>query len=336
MDFNPGGVGQKGSLFGFPYLLEKADLVIIPVPWEVTASFGKGTANGPNAVLDASSQLDFMIPGLRQPWNFKSVLAEFPDELEKLAAELRVLAEKVIDELESGNSPKLKHLEIINEGSEKLNKWLYNYSNKFLRREIPCAVLGGDHSTPFGLIKSLAERESFGILQIDAHMDLRKAYEGFDHSHASIMHNVLELGVDSLIQVGIRDYSEEEEKIAKKSGRVRAYYDLEICTRIFAGENWNSICTKIVDRLPDKVYISFDIDGLDPSLCPGTGTPVPGGLTINQAFHLIEKVARSGKKIIGFDLSEVGGGGWDANVGARVLYRLCSYLGASNGRIEFE
>ena len=98
--------------------------------------------------------------------------------------------------------------------------------------------------------------------------------------------------------------------------------------RKMQGESWSVLSDEIIQHLPQEVYISFDIDGLDPRFCPHTGTPVPGGLDLKEAFYLIKKVAQSGRKIIGFDLNEVAPGHtseWDANVGARLLYKLCGW-----------
>jgi agmatinase len=193
------------------------------------------------------------------------------------------------------------------------------------------AVLGGDHSVPLGLMQALGERGPYGILHIDAHSDLRDAYEGFVHSHASIMHNALRIdAVSRLVQVGIRDYSEEEiQAIGKSAGRVKLFDYRSLSRRRFGGETWASLVEEMVAELPKDVYVSFDIDGLDPALCPGTGTPVPGGLQFEEALYLVERIPASGRRIVGLDLCEVspgeskGEGEWDANVGARVLYRLC-------------
>jgi agmatinase len=199
------------------------------------------------------------------------------------------------------------------------------------------ALIGGDHSTPLGFFKAIAEKHGdFGILQIDAHFDLRQAYEGFTYSHASIMYNTLKEipQVKKLVQAGIRDYGSDEWEYSKNSnGRIVTYLDKVIRNRIYEGEIWKHISDEIVNQLPEKVFISFDIDGIDRKLCPFTGTPVPGGFELEQVFYLFSKVLQSGKTIVGFDLNEVGIGGdtdWDANVGARVLYKLCNLLMTSN------
>jgi agmatinase len=136
-----------------------------------------------------------------------------------------------------------------------------------------------------------------------------------------------------LVQVGIRDYSHVEWDYIKNSNyKVVAYFDREIKERQFAGDTWKHIAEEIVSKLPDQVYISFDIDGLDRKLCPHTGTPVPGGFELEEVFFIFKTLLASGKKIIGFDLSEVGvsDSDWNANVGARVLFKLCNLLVTSN------
>ena len=170
-------------------------------------------------------------------------------------------------------------------------------------------IVGGDHSVPYGALKAVAARRpSFGVLHFDAHSDTRRAYEGFVHSHASIMFNVLEdiPQVTKLVQVGIRDLCEEEHAYCKSQGaRVRMFSDRELVKRRHAGEPFARTVEAIVQQLPDEVWVSFDIDGLDPRFCPHTGTPVPGGLDTSEVVAILREVARSGRRIVGFDLNEV-------------------------------
>lgn len=229
-----------------------------------------------------------------------------------------------------------KTLKEINAGSIFLNNWVYEQTKELLAQGKLVALLGGDHSTPFGFFKSISEKhEDYGILQIDAHCDLRCAYEGFNYSHASIMYNALEEipGIKKLVQVGIRDYCEEElDYINNSNGRVVTFFDKDIKERMFEGDTWKTIVDEIVHVLPQKVFLSFDIDGLDPKLCPHTGTPVQGGFQVEQIFYLLKKLMQSKRTIIGFDLNELGVSHdeWDENVGSRVLYKLCNILIASN------
>jgi agmatinase len=200
-------------------------------------------------------------------------------------------------------------------------------------------VVGGDHSVPFGAIRTLAERAPLGILHFDAHSDTRRAYEGFEGSHASIMHNVLERipRVTRIVQVGIRDVCEEEIAYCASQGeRVRMFTDRELAMHAHDGEPFVAAARRIVNALPDEVWVSFDIDGLDPRFCPHTGTPVPGGLDVQQVMTILRELVRANRRIVGFDLSEVAPGDdgdpWDGNVGARVLYKLVGFTLASQGR----
>ncbi|UII23948.1 agmatinase family protein [Fulvivirga ligni] len=343
-NFDPNGPGSPGSLFGLPFGLEKSDLVIIPAPWEVTVSYKAGTADGPKAILEASTQVDLFLRDIPDSWKMGMHLLPVAEGFEEENRKYRDLAIQYINWLENNEeewiSDELKIIpNTINSICEKLNIYIKAQAAQYLEAGKLVALLGGDHSTPLGFIAALTEKYgSFGILQIDAHADLRESYENFKYSHASIMYNVLKNpGVSRLVQVGIRDFCEAEvDYINNSNGRVLTYYDEDIKRAQFEGVNWNLICKEIISQLPELVYISFDIDGLDPKLCPNTGTPVPGGLEYQQVIYLIKEVVRSGRKIIGFDLNEVSPGEdeWDANVGARLLYQLGSLMGVSMGRLK--
>jgi agmatinase len=229
-----------------------------------------------------------------------------------------------------------KTLKDVNAGSLFLNNWVYEQTKALLENNKLVGLVGGDHSTPLGFYKAIAEKHgSYGILQIDAHCDLRDAYENFKYSHASIMYNALNEipELTKLVQVGIRDYSiSEAEYITHSNNRIISYFDKQIKERLYEGETWKRIVDEIVNHLPDKIFISFDIDGLDRKLCPHTGTPVQGGFETEQVFYLFKKALQSGRSLIGFDLNEVGisNDEWDENVGARVLFKLCNLMVAGN------
>jgi agmatinase len=221
----------------------------------------------------------------------------------------------------------------INALCERMNEWVYSTAQHWIAKGKLVGLVGGDHSTPFGSIRAHAERHpGLGILHLDAHADLRDAYEGFTWSHASIMFNVLEHipQVSKLVQVGIRDFGEGEYNVIRSSrGRVETFFDAALARERESGTSWRAQVDAILAPLPRDVYLSWDIDGLDPTLCPGTGTPVPGGLSFHQAAALLEGLRRSGRRIVGFDLNEVApspdGSEWDANVGARLLYKQIGY-----------
>jgi agmatinase len=324
------------GLFGLPTTPDEAALVIVPVPWDATTSYRPGTSRGPAAIRTASHQLDLYDPDLGEPWRAGIAMLDIPEDVVRWNREARVDAEKIIEVGgRIGADPGLAAaLGRVNEAGARLNRHVYDQVDRQLRAGKLVGVLGGDHSVPFGAIARIAEsHDSFGILHIDAHSDLRDAYEGFEWSHASIMFNVIEKlpQVARVVQVGIRDFAKGEvDAVAAANGRVRVHYDQQLCERGFAGESWRQICDSIAAELPASVYVSFDIDGLDPALCPSTGTPVPGGLSFQQAMYLVKRIVENGKTIIGFDLDEVvpgpDGDEWDANVGARVLYKLCGWM----------
>lgn len=331
----------NNNLFGLPTDEQNARLVIVPVPWEVTVSFSAGTARAADNILKASLQVDLYDADYHDCWRQGFFMLEVDKKILLKSDYLRKEAELYIDYISNGddvekNNFMCRSLKDINEGSIFLNNWVHAQCRDLLAKGKLVGILGGDHSTPFGFIKALAEQhEEFGILQIDAHCDLRKQYEGFKYSHASIMYNVLEElpQVKKLVQVGVRDFCDEEiDYLRNNTNRIDCFFDRDIKNRLYDGDSWRSIVEDIVASLPQKVYISFDIDGLDPKNCPNTGTPVFGGLEADQVFYLFRKVQESGRKIVGFDLNEVGVGdnSWDANVGARVLYKLCNILTAAN------
>lgn len=332
--FDYNGPGLKGKLFGLPVSVEEAHLVILPVPWEVTVTYKEGTVSAPHAIMQASSQIDLYHHHIAEAWKIPAAMLPVADNLIAESNTLRSLARKHIQALEGGLDTETGKIITtkINEACENLNIYIKSQAQALHKAGKVVAVLGGDHSTPLGLLRALAEKyDRFGVLQIDAHADLRKMYEGFNYSHASIMFNVLKLpAVSRIVQVGIRDYCEEEVRMMQRaSGRVKTFFDPDIKTQLAEGTTWKSICDEIVNELPPLVYISFDIDGLKPDLCPNTGTPVPGGFEFEHVVYLIQQVVKSGRNIIGFDLCETGNQEWDANVGARVLWELCQYTLAS-------
>ncbi len=330
--FNPSAAAQKDAgIYGLPFSEEDAQIVIIPVNWELTVSYGAGTFGGPEAVKEASLQMDLYHHDYPELWKKGIWMDEFPRHFKVLHAGLRKDARIIIEAIEKGildkNKAKYKEIyERIKKANEDLRFWLSNRIAFWREQGKVVGLLGGDHSIPLGYHLYLSDKEKYGILQIDAHLDLRNAYEGFQYSHASIFHNALKFdAVEKLVQVGIRDYCEEEVERAKaEPERIQVFFDRDLRKALFEGRSWMEICDGIISQLPQKVYVSVDIDGLDPTLCPNTGTPVPGGLQFEELMYLLNRLAASGREIVGFDLCEVAPGDdeWDGNVGARVLYQL--------------
>ena len=332
--FDPDGVGVgNGAYFGLPFEPEAARLVLISAPWDVTVSYGAGTAYGPDAVIEASTQLDFHDPLAPGAWRRGIATADVDYSLLEQSQRLRSDAERVIDHLEGGGSPDddyvIRKLRRVNEGCAAMNANIGAQAARWLDAGKLVGLVGGDHSTPYGLVRALGARHaSFGILHLDAHCDLRDAYEGFAFSHASIMYNILRdvPQVARIVQVGVRDFSEGEAALAAASERIATFDDLSLAEAAFRGATWDAQCRSIVETLPEEVYVSFDIDALTFENCPHTGTPVSGGLTFNQAVWLLVTLVRSGRRIIGFDMVEVcpaGDDRIDAITGARVLWKLC-------------
>lgn len=339
-DFDPNGIGiPNGNFLGLPYNADDSKIILIQVPWDVTTSYRPGTSKGPKAIIDASIQLDLFDFNLEKAWENK--IATLPEDpsIVVLNNKMRSLAEEIMEQLADGadeEDPEIQQkTEVINQASTEVNDFVYNSAKNCLDKGAIVGVIGGEHSVPLGLLKALSEvHQGYGILHIDAHADLREAYEGFTYSHASIMNNALKLShINKLVQVGIRDLCQDEVNLAEFDERVIMFSDYLLGQKEFKGQTWADTCNEIISHLPRKVYVSFDIDGLTPDNCPNTGTPVPGGLTYKQAQYLLKCLAESGRKIIGFDLCEVAPGEndeWDANVGARILRQLCNFTAVSH------
>jgi len=338
--FDPNGPGIRGQLFGLPFSPENSELVLIPAPWDVTVSYHDGTSRGPQAILDASYQVDLFVKDIPDAWKLGVCMLSTSGEIFEENKLLRALAAQHISNVENGqripsDDPALR---TINGACEKFNEHIRSEAQKYLNEGKIVALVGGDHSSPLGFIRALADvYDRFAVLQIDAHADLRNSYEGFPYSHASIMYNALKVpAVGKLIQVGIRDLCEEEANVMQRAmGRIITFYDHDMRSSMLSGKSWDNVCTEIIKHLPPLLYISVDIDGFDPKLCPNTGTPVPGGIEFHEFVYLLKKIVLSGRKVIGFDLSEVcpGNGDWDANVGARILYQLCNWTAVSHNKL---
>ncbi|MHB8090848.1 MAG: agmatinase family protein [Syntrophales bacterium] len=327
---------QDGGIFGAMINPKDAALVLIPAPFDLTTSYGKGTMDGPLAISAASVQLDLFDVRWGGVYKAGIALLDEDPQIRRLSIRNAPAAKKVIKALETGRRMDVdrKALARVNEATHAVTQLIEKCASHWIDKGKRVGLVGGDHSCPLGLLKALARRsgkEGFGILHIDAHHDLREAYEGFIYSHASIMYNVLHdiPEVTRLVSVAIRDFSQAEHSLAATHPKIATFYNDEIFRALADGRSFKSVVDRIIEALPQNVYVSFDIDGLEPANCPFTGTPVPGGLTYQQGVYLIEQLCESGRSIVGFDLCEVASekhGEWDGNVGARLLYKLCGAL----------
>lgn len=241
---------------------DEAFFHILPVPYEKSVSYGGGTAAGPAAILGASWQLETW-DGASSPCE-KGIFTHPP-------VDVSGDADQTIANIALATQAIVKH------------------------GGIPVA-LGGEHTVTFGVIKGLlaAGISDFGVVQIDAHADLRDAYEGNPYSHASVMKRIVDEDIP-LFQLGIRAICKEE--IATRKLYAVHHLDADVLVPK------NHMQISLPDDFPDKVFFTLDIDGMDPSIFPSTGTPVPGGLGWYQTLSLFESVAKQ-RKIIGFDLME--------------------------------
>jgi len=311
--------GARSGIYGLPFTPDEAKVVIVPVPFEATTSYGGGTASGPQAILKASKQVDLYDRDTGRPYEAGIAMLDAPQKIVRWNAKATTLARAH------------KRTKEVNAVGDKVNEWVYEKASALLAAGKMPVILGGDHSVPFGAMRAYTEKfPGLGILHLDAHADLRKAYEGFTWSHASIFHNVMTKidGVRRLVQVGVRDLGTAEQRMIDESrGRIVTFFDSDLAARKEEGTPWAALADEIVKPLPSDVYLSWDIDGLDPTLCPSTGTPVPGGLSWNEAIGLLRALVRAKKRIVGLDLCEVAPGvtQWDANVGARLLYKMIGF-----------
>ncbi len=339
-------ISSEFGIFGIPLTEAESKLVLLPVPWEVTTSYGRGASNGPRIIREASSQIDLFDFETKNTYEAGYFMKEISADWMKENLKYKELAQKVIS-LRTEQSEDFaqinKLVAEVNAASARLTSWVYEETKNILAAGKLFGLVGGDHSTPLGAIKAICEkhavngRSEVGILHLDAHSDTRKSYQGFEQSHASIMNNVMHLPLapKKLVQVGIRDFCEEEYNFVTTHPDIKTFFDVGLKQRLMKGESWASVASDIIQELPKKVYISFDIDGLDPRYCPSTGTPVIGGLSTDEVFFLFNLLAQSGRQIVGFDLNEVSTGEaqdseWDGNVGARMLYKLCNWSIVTN------
>ncbi len=339
--FDPSQPGlADATIFGLPFSAEQSEIIVIPVPWEVTVSYGAGASEGPAAIMEASFQVDLNHQEFPELWKLGIFMDDAPSHWATNSEKYKSLAQPIIQALEDGEDiatfPALQtDLDKINKVCRELHTEVKEKVQYWMNKGKKVVLLGGDHSTPLGYYEALAsQHEDFGILHLDAHMDLRIAYEQFTYSHASIMYNALKLPqISKIVQVGIRDFCEQEvEVVNKENGRVLVHTDTDLKKQLFEGNTWQHICDHIIYSLPKKVCVSFDIDGMNALYCPNTGTPVPGGFSYEQAAYLLSRLAESNKEIIGFDLVEVAPGetgDWDGNVGARMLFHMCGMFAKS-------
>lgn len=334
--FDPNGtIPDNGNYFGIPLSPEDAALVLISAPWDTTVSQRAGSSYAPDAIIEASRRVDFFEPMAPYSWRKGIATAPIDYTLQDMSHRLRSDAERVIKVHDDIGSFAFDHLVYerrlrrVNDATEQMAENIYNQSKSWLDRDKIVGLVGGDQSTAYGHIKAVAEHHgSIGILHIDSGLDLREGYHGFALSSDSVMHNVLATvnGVEKLVGVGVRAFSPAEWEVATNDPRIKLFTGQQLWTQHFEGVNWGSICDDIIAELPEKVYVSLDIDGLTIECSPHTGTLVAGGLRFPEVVYLLGRIVDSGRKIVGFDLTEVVpdfDDKTDAAIASRLLYNMC-------------
>lgn len=243
----------------------RAAIVVIPAPYEGTVTYGRGTARGPAAIFDASSQVElYDILLEREPYRAGIHMLpalKLPESAEGAIRAVRSAAEKVLDD---GKLP---------------------------------ALIGGEHSLTLGAVQACLERyPELSVLQLDAHADLRTEYQGTPFSHACVMRRIADMKVP-FVPVGIRSMCREESDWIKRK-KQKVFYAHSIKGR-------SAWIKDAVSRLSDYVYLTLDLDVLDPSEMPATGTPEPGGLSFYEVVNLCDALAKSGRGVVGFDIMEL-------------------------------
>jgi agmatinase len=259
--------GPKRAFLGLQPSFEQASVVVVPVPYDSTASYGVGARFGPNAIIDASTQLELYDIELGM-----NICDRLPIH--------------TLDELALDKSDPAKMAELVAKAVGSIVK--------LGKKPV---ILGGEHSITAGAVAGFSNPKELSVLQIDAHADLRDSYEETKYSHACTMRRVREL-TDSAVQVGIRSMCDEEAEYIQKEGIEKSiFYAKDL-------KDMDGSIDSILSQLKEQVYVTVDADGFDPSLIPGTGTPEPGGLLWDDVLSLMKAVSEK-KKVVGFDVVEV-------------------------------
>ncbi len=277
--------GGRATFLGLPEPDgEPFDVVILPIPFEMTASWGEGTEDGPAACIAASSQVELYDPLLSE---------ELPCGLRIHTAEAWASdAPTLLDQLDSIH--------------EHLVPWM--------RGEVFPILLGGEHGILPPTVRALAGHPALAgdlsyltVVQIDAHADLRDSLNGERFSHGCAARRALDAGIGSLIQIGIRALCRDEAEFAALDGRVETFYARDLFSPVDGESGWARLLARI-EAIEGPVWLTFDVDGLDGALVPDTGTPVPGGLSHWGAVEIIERLFASEANVLGADVNEIAPG----------------------------
>ena len=267
----------EGNFLGLPEGQGTPDVAILSIPYELTSSYGQGSNKGPKATIAASSQVEL----------YDALL---PEDL-PCGFQIRTA------EAWNGEGGTLQ---------EQLSG-ICEYVTPYLTSSFP-VILGGEHGMLPAIISAVSEGinlKDLTIVQIDAHADLRDELEGDSFSHACAIRRSLDLGVGQVLQIGIRAFAREEIEFADNDGRVQSWFARDILNPYGGEAAWRKWLDTL-SRISGPVWLTLDMDGLDPAYVPTTGTPVPGGLAYWQVVETIETIATaSDAKWIGADINEI-------------------------------
>lgn len=274
---------------------KNSGIVILQSPYELTTSYGKGTADGPKAIIKASHYVEF-----------------FDEELDRELC------------FEKGNGICTLHpLNFKDKRSREALDLIYENVIKHIENGKFVVLLGGEHSISTAPIRAHFDKFSdMSVLHFDAHSDLREEYEGSKFSHASFAARVAEFTKD-ITQIGIRAQCKAEYDFIKENG-INTFYAHDIRNGKF-GDDWQS---KVIDKLKNNVYITFDVDYFDPSIMPSTGTPEPNGFLWNETMKLLKSLGEK-KNVVGFDVVElapVRAFPYPDFMTAKLVYKMLNYF----------
>ena len=330
----------RGQLFGIPTPIEKAQLILIPAPWAVSLDHPP-TVLGPETILRTSYKIGCYQPLYPQAKKLKMAMLPIPHGWKLKSHQLSNSVKTYLQARQAGSKIINKPLTTrVDQYTLAFKERIKNKALMYMTQQNKMVgLLGGEQICALGLIQACAEQyKNFGILHIDAHPDLQKNYQGFHYTHRSLIYHTLQIPQNkSIVQLGLRDYTEEEANAIQKNPQKITTFPYETLQQaLYKGTTWHQICEEIIAKLPNKIYLSFDIDALDPKLCPTTAQPVPGGLNVNQILYLLQHIVKAGKTIIAFDLSEVAFNGeteWDALVASHLLHRIGILMAISQKKL---
>jgi agmatinase len=284
-------IEDSSKFLGYDSVINQAQILILPIPYEQTVSYRPGTREGPRAIITASQEVE-----------------TYDEELDQETYKVGIHT--------------LRELGPIMSGPQEMIASVQKRVSALLPKEKFLVALGGEHSLSFGLVQAFKEKyPSISVLQLDAHADLRDSYQGTPFSHASVMHRIMEIAPS--VQVGVRSLSREESRLIKER-ELPVYFARD--TR--GGDNWME---KAMEKLSPQVYLTIDLDVLDPSIMPSVANPEPGGLTWEQILRFLRLLSIK-REIVGFDVMElcpISGNIAPDFLAAKLTYRLLGYIFAN-------